>query len=253
MGPPFLNEPPQDYPSHLGPVPQAPDWEQVVTSPTTPWSPLATPPRATDWGRALTGIECRRTEDGRHINCITPGGRRVTVPAEDFPEYIGPTQPNYHYYNVPVGGARVNPSQLMQGVIDNPTPGPRQMVRPATPEGTINEATPEPAYNAVIAQAQLLPGTPVNSVRSYLAYDQDGRPVMVNVTRPRHELAPGVVMRYVTTGPSGSTIQNEGTGLGRWQAPDGWSSVFGISDAINNVWGPHSRAIIEEQLRRSRR
>lgn len=40
MGPPFLNEPPQDYPSHLGPVPQAPDWEQVVPTGATPWSPL---------------------------------------------------------------------------------------------------------------------------------------------------------------------------------------------------------------------
>lgn len=47
MGPPFLNEPPQDYPSYLGPVPRAPEWEQVVPGP-TPWSPLAPPPRATD-------------------------------------------------------------------------------------------------------------------------------------------------------------------------------------------------------------
>jgi hypothetical protein len=123
MGPPFLNEPPQDYPSYLGPVPRAPEWEQVVPGP-TPWSPLAAPPRATDWGKVLTGIECRRTEDGRYINCITPGGRRFNVPAEGFPDYIGPGQPNYHYYNLPVGGAPVDPSELMQGVIDYPTPAP---------------------------------------------------------------------------------------------------------------------------------
>jgi hypothetical protein len=252
MGPPFLNEPPQDYSSYLGPVLQGPNWEQVVTGP-TPWSPLAKPPRATDWGRIFSGIECRRTEDGNFINCITPGGRRVTVPAEDFPEYIGPGQPNYHHHNVPVGGARVEPSELMQGVIDKPTPGPPQMVRPATSAGTINEATPEPAYNAVIAAARQLPGTPFNSVNSYLTYDQEGRPVVVNVTRPRHQLAPGVVMRYVTSGPSGSTIQNEGAGLGAWQGPGGWSSRLGFSDRINNVWGPQSRSIIEEQLRRRRR
>jgi hypothetical protein len=126
------------------------------------------------------------------------------------------------------------------------------MVRPATAEGTINEATPEPAYNAVIAQAQQLPGTPFNSVISYLTYDQEGRPVIVNVTRPGHQLAPGVVLRYVTTGPSGSTIQNEGAGLGALQAPGGLSGQLGLSDRINNVWGPQSQAIIEE-LRRQRR
>lgn len=75
----FLNETPQDYPSHLGPVPQGPDWEQVVAGP-TPWSPLAPTARATDWGKVLTGIECRRTEDGGHHECLSPGGRRFTVP-----------------------------------------------------------------------------------------------------------------------------------------------------------------------------
>jgi hypothetical protein len=54
MGPPFFDELPRDYASHLGPVPRGPDWEQVVTGP-TPWSPLAAPPRARDWGRVLTG------------------------------------------------------------------------------------------------------------------------------------------------------------------------------------------------------
>jgi hypothetical protein len=250
MGPPFLNEAPQGYPSHLGPVPRAPDWEQVVSG-DTPWSPVAPPRRATDWGRVLTGVECRRTEDGGHINCITPGGLRVRVLAEDFPDYIGPGQPNYHYYNVPVGGARVDPRHLMQGLIDNPTPGPRHMVRPATPEGTINEATPEAFYYAATRPA--LPGTPFNSVRSHLTHDQYGRPLMVNVTRPGHQLAPGVVIRYVTTGPSGSTIQNEGSGLGAWQAPYGLSVRLGIADSINNVWDAQSRAIIEQQLRRRRR
>jgi len=252
MRTPFLDEPPQDYPSHLAPVPRAPDWEQVIPGP-SPWSPLAPPPRATDWGKTLSGIECRRTGDGNYVNCTTPGGIRATVPAEKFPDYIGPGHPSYHYYNTPVRGPHIDPSQLMQGVIDRPTPGPRSMVRPATAEGTINEATPEWAYNATIAQARELPGTPVNSVKSYITHDQMGRPVMVNVTRPQHQLAPGVVMRYVTTGPSGSTIQNEGAGLGVWQAPRGWPAVFGIPDNINDVWNEQSRAIINEQLRRLRR
>jgi hypothetical protein len=139
MGPPFLDEPPQDYPSHLGPVPRGPDWEQVVPGP-TPWSALAPPPRATDWGRVLTGIECRRTEDGGHHECINPGGRRFTVPTnEAFPDYIGPGQPNYHSYNITAPGRRRNE---MPGIIAGPTPGPFWSVTPATAEGTPNPAAP---------------------------------------------------------------------------------------------------------------
>jgi hypothetical protein len=97
MGPPFLNEPPQDYPSHLGPVPRAPEWEQVVPGP-TPWSPLAPPPHVADWGQAVTGIECRRTEDGGHINCITPGGlagpRRPHIGSDQ--QRLGRTIPRDH-------------------------------------------------------------------------------------------------------------------------------------------------------------
>ena len=246
MGPPFLDEAPQDYPSHLAPVPRAPDWEQVVNGPTR-WSPLAQPPRATDWGKDVAGIECRRR--GRYANCITPGGREATVPVEDdFPDYLGPGQPNYHYYSKPVGGARVDPSRLMQGVIDNPTPGPRYLVRPATTEGVNNEATPSFGYHLLLGGNRLPLGTPQNPVMSYLTRDQTGALMVVNVTRPGHGLRPGIVVRYVTELPSGATIQNEGTGLGQLQAPGGR-----LSDQINNVWNAQSREIIDEQVRRSRR
>jgi hypothetical protein len=77
--------------------------------------------------------------------------------------------------------------------------------------------------------------------------------MVVNVTRPGHGLHPGVVVRYVTESPRGSTIQNEGTGLAQWQAPDGGAAAFGLPDRISNVWNEQSRAIIEEQLRRQRR
>ncbi len=96
-------------------------------------------------------------------------------------------------------------------------------------------------------------GTPQNPVTSYLTRDQTGALMVVNVTRPGHGLHPGVVVRYVTESPSGSTIQNEGSGLAQWQAPDGRAAVFGLPDQISNVWNEQSRAIIEEQLRRQRR
>jgi len=107
-------------------------------------------------------------------------------------------------------------------VIDNPTVGPRRYVRPATPQGTLNEATPEWMYDlndAWLTQGGLPGGQPFNPVKSYVTTDQNGTPIVVNVTEPDHILSPGIVIRYVTTSPSGSTIQNEGAGLGALQAP----------------------------------
>jgi hypothetical protein len=88
MGPPFLNQPPQDYPSHLGPVPQAPNWEQVDTRP-SPWSPLAEPPRATDWGRTTAAIgEGAEAEDARRAAAMRTGQwrRRNQRPYEGYTE-----------------------------------------------------------------------------------------------------------------------------------------------------------------------
>jgi hypothetical protein len=252
MGPPFLDKPPQSYPSHLAPVPRAPDWEQVVNG-STPWSLLAPPPRAMDWGKVLNGIECRRGGDSNLMNCIMPGGRQFSVPADGLPSYIGPGQPHYHYYNRPVGGAHVDPSLLMRGIINSPTPGPRDLVRPATPEGTRNEATPRPWYDLFLGGTRLPPGSPQNPVMSYLTRDQNGALMVVNVTTPGHGLHPGVVARYVTESPRGATIQNEGSGLAEWQAPDRWAAAFGLPDRISNVWNEQSRAIIEDLIRRQRR
>jgi hypothetical protein len=229
-------------------VPPAPNWDQVVPGP-TPWSPLAPPPKPTQWGDVLTGIECTRSADGNSATCITPGGRQATVPATGFPEYIGPGERNYHYYNKPVGGTRADPTQLMQAVINEPTPGPGGgMVSPATPEGPMNEATPPSLYYPWLFLSKERFGASLNPVKSYLTTDQYGAPMMVNVTLPEHNLAPGVVMRYVTTGPSGSTIQNEGTGLGLLQNP-----ASPLANPINNVWLDQSRGFIAEQEKNERR
>jgi hypothetical protein len=52
------------------------------------------------------------------------------------------------------------------------------------------------------------------------------------------------VMRYVTPSASGSTIQNEGAGLGWLQGP----GVLGFGrELINNVWQDQSQGIIDGQ------
>jgi hypothetical protein len=211
MGPPFLNEAPQDYPSHLGPVPRAPDWEQVVPG-ATPWSPLAKPPRATDWGRFVAGPECFVSEDS--TTCTTIGGRTVTFPRGGLRPgtRFAPGESDYHSYNISDGPVRGDLSSIMQGVINRPTRASPLFVRPATPQGTLNDATPPIAYPFGAALQTLRgqrPSTP-GPVRSYLTTDQTGAQVVVNATEPGHPLFPGVVIRYVTESPSGPIIRNEG-------------------------------------------
>ena len=190
----------------------------------TPWSPLANSPRATDWGQVLTGIECRRTEDGRHINCITPGGRRYDdVPAEGFPSYLGPGQPNYHSYNVAVPSRRRRSASA--GVTASPAPGPFWNVAPATAEGTPNPAAPAyvqfPHYllNRIPGMRGLI-GASSWPVRSYAVVDQNGQPAVINVTDPAHPGFPGAVVRTDERLASGRhRVRNQGAGLSALQSP----------------------------------
>ena len=121
---------------------------------------------------------------------------------------------------------------------------------PATPQGTMNEATPPLDYYSFLGATQLPYGAPLNPVKSYLTQDQDGNPVVMNVTEPGHTLYPGYVARYVTPSDEGSTIQNEGEGLGYWQAPErpGW-----MRDWINNLWQDQSDAIVRRAQEQGRR
>jgi hypothetical protein len=237
--------------SYLAPVPRAPTWEQVAPT-ATPWSASPKLPSATSWGDIINGIDCRTSGDNLH--CITPGGRRFNVSAEGLPRglTIAPGDPRYHYYSTPDGPVSFDPSALMQGVIDQPTLSPKQLVSPATAQGTLNESTPKDYYlplSGLAASAAPLetpvlpPARPFNLVKSYLTKDQNGTPIVVNVTQPGHQLYPGVVIRYVTTSPSGSTIQNEGIGLGELQSP---SSHERLRDLINNVWKGQSKRLIEK-------
>lgn len=225
------SEPPQDYPSYLGPMPRAPDWEEVPAAP-TPWPSLARarPPHATDWGGYFAGGECYASEDG--LTCTTQGGRRFTVPDRSFRPgtRIAPDGRGYHSYMVPdgpVAGMR----SVMDVPINRPTRGPTGHVFPASPEGTPNQATPPSAYYPTLGYAS-------GRVRSYLTTDQTGAQMVVNVTEPGHPLYPGVVFRYQTDSPAGGRVRNEGIGLGWLQSPNAppW-----IRNPINTVWAGQLR------------
>jgi RHS repeat-associated protein len=186
-----------------------------------------------------TGLECASA--GGMLTCTMAGsGSTFTVPSPaGFPARIAPGDTNHHAYDIQVQTQLASTPALIQGVINSPTPGPSYLIRPATPQGTNNEATPPLAYHLFLGGAGMAAGAPLNPVKSYATNDQWGNTLVVNVTQPGHALFPGVVVRQVQRTDTGTIIRNEGEGTGALQAP---GSPF--ADTINGVWRSQSQQII---------
>jgi len=191
------------------------------------------------------------TMDCTSLGGLTFGGLKAPP---GFPQRLDTNTDNYHGYSVPDGPYPDSPRTMREDVINYPTPGPRKLVRPATPEGTLNEATPEWLYELLTTplpipgvgwQPLYRQGTLINPVRSYLRTDQNGKQIVVNVTEPGHKLHPGYVVRNVTPSDGGATIQNEGEGSAELQGP--LAQFFGLADDINSVW----RGLYQGNLDRS--
>jgi hypothetical protein len=151
--------------------------------------------------RGVVPVNCT-SADGS-TNCMTPGGQSFTAPRpREFPARIAPDDPNYHYYHVQSEPLNMPAEKLLQGIIANPTPNFLHG-RPATADGTLNEATPDLLYSqAFNSQFVGIPGlvppmpstvTPLNPVTSYVTKDKDGNPMVVNITERGHGLSPGML------------------------------------------------------------
>ena len=204
--------------------------------------------------QGVVPVNCT-TESGM-LNCTTPTGRQLRpVPApEGFASRIAPDVPRYHSYSTPYGPVDIPAPRLMDGVVDYPTGGPRSLNRPATPQGTVNEATPDQYYTPYwllrSGGGRFTPfrpyGTPLGRVKSYLTADQDGNRVVMNVTEPGHPLFPGYVARYVTPSGNGSTIQTEGEGLAWPQDPNAFLPQF-IQNLLNvDTWRDAGDAVVDQ-------
>ncbi len=163
------------------------------------------------------GTECVNADDG-NTTCTTNDYDVTFETPKGFPG-SDPDGENGHYYNTqaqsPLGA-----EETRDFVKNNPTPG---NPKPATPEGTVNDATP------VIGG---LPGniSPVESITT--TNNVSGNEVVVNVTLPGHPLFPGIVVRDVSPNSDGtSTINNYGEGNGALQKPGGR-----FANRINGVW-----------------
>lgn len=200
--------------------------------------------------QGLVPVNCT-SADGS-TNCTTPSGQSFTEPRpREFPARISPDDPNYHYYHFQSEPLAIPAEKLQQAIIANPTPS-FLVGGPATPQGTLNEATPDrfhgPLYSLNLGGAsemppRPLPVTPFNPVTSYVTKNKDGNPMVVNITEPGHGLSPGYVVLYVKSSGGVSTIHVEGEGLSPWQAPD--QPEFQRKLLSDDTWRGYFKTLVE--------
>jgi hypothetical protein len=131
----------------------------------------------------------------------------------------------YHKYDVQRALGCANPQDVLQSLINNPTPGSPS---PASPNGTPNDA-PVPFFGN-------------NPVDSFLTTDLNtGLPLVVNITGPGSAFNPGYVAREVVNG----FAHTYGEGLNPWQSSSvtaGW-----IQDIANELlWGRQMSGFIHK-------
>jgi RHS repeat-associated protein len=189
------------------------------------------------------GLNC--TAVGANVTCSIPGGPTLTFPRpQGWPGSINPSDFNYHKYDIQVDAKCADPASVMEGIINNPTPGTHN---PASPAGTPNDATPGPISAALDALDWLSSfgndpgGYNNNPVLSYVLSDRSGNTYEVNVTQPGHPLFPG----YVARGISGGVVHNYGEGAGTLRGP-----YSPVANAINSVWNSQTQAIVNNSRQR---
>jgi len=162
---------------------------------------------------------------GGITTCRNPNGPAFSLPTpEGFPSYIGPEQFLYHNYDVGVPIGCADPEDVMQSLINNPTPG---FPNAASVNGTTN--------NAVVAGID-------NFVTSYLTTDiNTGAPLLVNLSDSNSLFHPGYVVRTVNNG----VALTYGEGL-HWSQSDRLTGS--IIQAIGNgvVWGSQMEGLVAE-------
>ena len=166
-------------------------------------------------------VTCQDSEDGGPV--VT-----FAKPGSDWPDYFNSHTLFYHHYDEAVSSPDPCPD-LLQSVIDNPTPGPSN--NSATAEGTPNDATPN--YLSWLGRS------PVMSFTTTL---QNGDTAVLNVTQQDHPLYPGYVVRVVSKNADGGvTLHNYGEGTNYKQAP----GTF-IAPLIDSVWIQQSKDLMRK-------
>jgi hypothetical protein len=199
---------------------------------------LARSPRPQD----SSAIEDRFGEDyciaeNGMMTCRFPGTGLVTrpFPQEDLPDRISAADINAHQYLRSTEAGSME--GLREGVVEDPTPGAYD--RPATAEGTPNDALP-PFFEGWRGAA-----SPVRSI--HMTDPKTGLDYVLNVTRKGHPLYPGVVLRIVRPAGQGhAIIDNYGVGASLAQSP-----ASPLADMFADYWWPNDQGIIAKALEKN--
>jgi RHS repeat-associated protein len=167
------------------------------------------------------GLDCMSS--GGTTSCTT-SAYSVNFPTPKGWQDFTSSSTNYHFYNTPANAGLANPAALQQAIANNPTPG---YPSPATPQGTLNDATPIIGGMAPVNFSPVVSYTTTNQL--------NGNPVVLNVTLPGHQLFPGIVVREVDSTASGTILNNYGEGTSSLQSP---STTEGkdVGPYINGIW-----------------
>jgi len=139
-----------------------------------------------------------------------------------------------HHYSYPSPHNKSD-SAVQQSMVADPTPNPSN--KPATANGTPNDATP-PGTRGLLAQAsaELLGDNPKSPVISYSARATDGNTWVLNVT----ELGHGLHFGYVLRGSVDGTAYSIG---------EGWAikqNVPILGGYVDDVWKQQNQTNIDE-------
>lgn len=181
----------------------------------------ATDPSGTTCVAPRDTVNCTPTDNN---DKPIPGLPSISFPKpQNWPSTMSaagnPVKHHAYTYRTPIGNK--SPASVQKSVANDPTPNNSD--KPASAQGTPNDATPSEGVRGVAASLVN------NDVKSYTATDANGNTWVINVTEPSHTLSPGYVLR----GTVGNDLVSYGEGLALKQALGPLSDVS-ISDAWIN-------------------
>ncbi len=135
---------------------------------------------------------------------------------------IDPEDVMYHDYVYAMDMGDVDPADVMNVTVNNPTPG--DFDSPATPGGTTN-------YVGYLVGGFGDPST-VNPVTSYKMEFADGSIMVVNVTQSGHFLHAGYIVQWAVSEDGRTTLYIAGEG---WNLPQGNWNFYARSEE-KDVW-----------------
>jgi hypothetical protein len=174
--------------------------------------------------------------DGR--DCKTNGGTttcEVPVTGSRIPKTISFATPegvsgtykssssDQHQYAYPTPHGKSDRA-VQQSIVDDPTPGDTD--KPATSDGTPNDASPSGGRGVLARLGGLLGNNTKSPVMSYSFTDSNRNTWVINVTQPGHGLHFGYVLR--------GSVDGVAISIG-----EGWAPIQTwpyLGDLINDVW-----------------